>query len=206
MNGVPSRPAPGSPWTPGACPRSCPWSPRRPRGAEHGGPRREGAPGQGHRVRPILRPLRAGCRVSVMTGVEVRNCARSGTSNSWTTVPTWFLLPHHDLGLVAPGRQLEVAHDREPGLVELLAGLRLELHVDLLVVAEELAGLAVGDHEQELEGVGEPAVLLLEGDGPHVDVGGMRVAPCRGGSRRRRRRSCAAGSRRARRASRPRPG
>jgi hypothetical protein len=29
----------------------------------------------------------SGCRVSVMTGVEVRNWDRSATSNSWMTVP-----------------------------------------------------------------------------------------------------------------------
>ena len=29
----------------------------------------------------------SGWRVSLMTGVEVRNAARSGTSNSWMTVP-----------------------------------------------------------------------------------------------------------------------
>jgi hypothetical protein len=38
-------------------------------------------------VPPGRSPGWAGCRVSVMSGVETRKAPSSGTSNSWITVP-----------------------------------------------------------------------------------------------------------------------
>ena len=107
-----------------------------------------------------------------MTGVEVRNCDEVGhleLVDDGADLAA-VLVADDDLGLVAAGGELEVAHHREPVLAEPLLRGGHEVHLDLLVVAEELTRLAVGDHDEEVEGVLEAAVLLQVGELGDVHV------------------------------------
>ena len=109
-------------------------------------------PGQGLGAAPGP-PSASVLKVSLRMGVDTRNASRGGTSNSWTTEPIGPVAGSRTTILAwwSPGTELEVPDDREPDPVQPLAGGGPQPHVDRLVVAEELAALAVGDDEEELD-------------------------------------------------------